>query len=104
MSSLFSSTTSAANQFNLMSFLPMIIIFILFWILLIRPQQKKAKEHTQMVNELQKGDEVISNSGILGKIDKVTEQFIHLEIAKNVVISMQKTAIAAKVAKGTYSV
>lgn len=103
MSSLFSSTTNAASQFNIMSFLPMIIIFILFWFLLIRPQQKKAKEHNKMVTELQKGDEVIANSGILGKIEKVTDQFIQLEIAKSVVISIQKATIATKVEKGTYS-
>lgn len=104
MSSLFSTTATsgAANQFNPMSFLPMIIIFVLFWFLLIRPQQKKAKEHGKMVADLQKGDEVISNSGILGKIEKVTEQFIQLEIAENVVISIQKSTVGGKVAKGTY--
>jgi preprotein translocase subunit YajC len=100
--SLTQATTSTPGQFNIMSFLPMIVIFILFWFLLIRPQQKKAKEHNKMVSELQRGDEVISSSGILGKIEKVTEQFIELEIAKSVVISIQKSTINGKVAKGTY--
>lgn len=103
MPSLFSGATSAASQFNIMSFLPMIIIFILFWFLLIRPQQQKSKEHNKMVAELQKGDEVIASNGILGKIEKITDQFIQLEISKNVVISIQKATIAVKVEKGTYS-
>ena len=56
-----------------------------------------------MVSELQKGDEVISSSGILGKIEKVTELFIQLEVAKNVVISVQKSTITGKIEKGTYN-
>jgi len=84
-----------------MSFLPMVIIFVLFWFLLIRPQQKKAKEHNKMVSELQKGDEVVASSGILGKINKVTDKFVFLEVADNVVITLQKATIAGKVEKGT---
>ena len=95
-------TSSNPNQFNIMSFLPMIVIFILFWFLLMRPQQKKAKEHSKMVSELQRGDEVVSSGGILGKIDKVSDQFIQLEVASNVVISVQRSTVIAKVEKGTY--
>lgn len=87
--------------FNIMQFLPMIVIFVLFWFLLIRPQQKKAKAHNQMVAELQKGDEVITNGGILGRVEKVTEKFIMLEIANNVTISIQKSTVSGKVEKGT---
>ena|SRR3990167_1222587 len=102
--STFATTGSAtSNQFNLMSFLPMVVIFILFWFLLIRPQQKKAKDHNRMLTELQKGDEVISSSGILGRIVKIVDQFIHLEIANNVVVTIQKATISGKVEKGTYS-
>lgn len=105
--SLFSDTAtqvtgSNPNQFNIMSFMPMIVIFILFWFLLMRPQQKKAKEHNKMVSELQRGDEVVSSGGILGKIEKVTDQFIQLEVASNVVISVQRSTVIAKVEKGTY--
>lgn len=103
--SAFAATTTSAspNQFNIMSFLPMIIIFVLFWFLLIRPQQKKSKDHNKMLTELQKGDEVIASSGILGKIAKITDQFIMLEIADNVVITVQKSTVAGKVEKGTLS-
>ena len=90
-----------ASGFNIMQFLPMIVIFVLFWFLLIRPQQKKAKAHSQMLSELQKGDEVLTSGGILGKISKINEQFISLEIANNVNIAVQKSTITTKVDKGT---
>lgn len=97
------STAPAANGFNVMSFLPMIVIFVLFWFLLIRPQQKKAKLQNQMLSELQKGDEVVTASGIFGKVHKVVEQFVILEIAENVTIMIQKSTVAGKVEKGTIS-
>ena len=92
---------SASNEMNFMSFLPMIVIFVLFWFLLIRPQQKKTKLHNKMISELQKGDSVITNSGILGKIAKIEEQFISLEIANDVVITIQRNTIAGKIDKDT---
>lgn len=86
--------------FNVMQFLPMIVIFVLFWFLLIRPQQKKAKALRQMMSELQKGDEVMTGSGILGKIHAINDQFISLEIANNVTITVQKATVSAKLEKG----
>ena len=94
---------AAAGSMNFMSFLPMIVIFVLFWFLLIRPQQKKAKDHNKMVAELKSGDEIITNSGIIGRINKVAEQFIAVEIANNVVIHLQKNAVSTKVETGTLS-
>lgn len=96
-------TGSAAQsgEMSFMSFLPMIVIFVLFWFLLIRPQQRKTKLLNRMISELQKGDEVVTNSGILGTIAKVDEQFISLEIATNVVITIQRNTIAGKLEKGT---
>lgn len=96
--------TGAATQsseMNFMSFLPMIIIFILFWFLLIRPQQKKAKLHNKMVAELEKGDEVLTSGGILGRIAKIEDQFIMLEVANNVIITVQRHTVSGKVEKGT---
>lgn len=95
------STGASSGATNFMSFLPMIVIFVLFWFLLIRPQQKKAKEHSKMVSALKAGDEVITTGGILGKITKTTDQFILLEIASNVVIHVQKNTIAGKTEQGT---
>ena len=98
-------TGSAApsSEMNFMSFLPMIVIFILFWFLLIRPQQRKSKLHNKMIAELQKGDEVVTNGGILGKISKIEDQFIMLEIANNVIITIQRNTITGKIEKGTLS-
>ncbi len=93
-------TTSATNvTHQFMSFLPMIVIFILFWFLLIRPQQKKSKLHNQMISALQKNDHIVTNSGIFGKIIRIEEQFIALEVADNVVIKIQKNTVANKVEK-----
>lgn len=90
-------TASNNAEMNFMSFLPMIVIFILFWFLLIRPQQKKAKIHNQMLSTLAKGDEVLTTSGLMGKIIKADEQIIELEIAENVIVKLQKAAVTGKV-------
>lgn len=92
----------AAQESNLLTgMLPLVIIFILFWFLLIRPQTKRAKEHKQLVEALAKGDEVVTNGGVLGKITGVDESFISLEIASGVVVKVQRPAIASIMPKGT---
>ena len=85
----------------LISFLPLIFIFVVFYFLLIRPQSKKAKEHKQMVESLAKGDEVVTNGGILGKITKVGDNFIELEIADGMLVKVQRQAVATLMPKGT---
>ncbi|MCP5142756.1 MAG: preprotein translocase subunit YajC [Chromatiales bacterium] len=80
---------------------PLIIIFVIFYFMLIRPQSKRAKEHKAMVEALQKGDELVTNGGLLGKITKVGENYIDLEIADNVVVKVQRGQIAALMPKGT---
>lgn len=92
---------TGAAAFDFMQFLPMIVIFILFWFLLVRPQQKKMKEHQKMLSEVVKGDEVITQGGILGRVTKAGEQYLTLEIANGVEINIQRGAVAAKVEKGT---
>ncbi|TXI92540.1 MAG: preprotein translocase subunit YajC [Neisseriales bacterium] len=76
--------------------LPMVVIFVLFWFLLIRPQQRKMKLHNQMISALEKGNKVLTTGGIVGKIVKIDEQFMDLEIADNVVITIERSAIAGK--------
>ena len=83
------------------SFLPFIIIFVLFYFMLIRPQMKQAKEHRALLDSLKMGDEVISNSGILGRITKLNTQFIIIEVASNVEIKIQKQAVQTLLPKGT---
>ncbi len=84
-----------------MQFLPLIIIFVIFYFLLIRPQMKRAKEHKNLVAGLGNGDEVVTNGGLLGKITKVGESFITLELADNVQIKIQRHAVASVMPKGT---
>ncbi len=86
---------------GLLSLLPLVVIFVLFWFLLIRPQQKRAKQHKEMVSGLKKGDEVVTNGGTLGKILDVGDNFINLEIAEGVQIKVQRQAVAQMMPKGT---
>lgn len=93
---------AAAGQPNpIMSFLPLILIFVVFWFLLIRPQQKKVKEHKAMVEALGKGDEVVTNGGVLGKITDVSDNFVTVKVADNVEIKVQRQAVASLMPKGT---
>lgn len=83
------------------SFVPLIVIFVLFWFMLIRPQMKQAKEQRKMIEALQKGDEVTTAGGIVGKVAKVSEGFVALEIAPEIVINVQKHTIQTLLPKGT---
>lgn len=91
--------TAPATDFT--SFLPLIVIFLLFFFMIIRPQMKQAKEQRNMIAALQKGDEVVTSGGIVGKVTKVTDAFITLEIATNTEINVQKHAIQSALPKGT---
>jgi preprotein translocase subunit YajC len=85
----------------LMSFLPLIILFVIFYFLLIRPQQKKAKEHREMVSAMKKGDEIVTQGGIVGKVMDVSDGFLTVEIADNVQIKLQNHAVSTVLPKGT---
>ena len=85
----------------LTSFLPLIFIFIVFYFLLIRPQSKKAKEHKQMVEAIAKGDEVVTNGGLLGRVAKVGDNFVELELAEGVTVKLQRGAVGSLMPKGT---
>ena len=82
-------------------FLFLIVIFAVFWFLLIRPQQKRQKEHKALVEGLSKGDEVVTNGGLLGKITKVGDNFVTLEIADGLKVQVQRMAVAQLMPKGT---
>ncbi len=83
------------------SFIPLILIFVIFYFLLIRPQQKKAKEHQTFLNNLKKGDKVVTGGGIHGKITGLTDVVATLEIADGVRIKVNRTAIAGSAADVT---
>ena len=92
----------------LMQFLPLILIIVVFWLFLIRPQQKRQKEHMQMCEGLTRGDEVTTLGGISGRIESVDEQTIGLQVAsvdgKPVVIRMQRTSVSVVLPKGTLKI
>ena len=92
---------AAPGGSDLMTFLPMIAIFVVFYFLLIRPQQKKAKEARAMLAALQKGDEVVTAGGLLGRISKLTDQYATLEVAPNTEITVQRQAVSQLLPKGT---
>ncbi|MEQ8288736.1 MAG: preprotein translocase subunit YajC [Gammaproteobacteria bacterium] len=83
------------------SFLPLIILFAVFYFMLIRPQLKQAKQHKQLVAGLSKGDEVVTSGGLLGKIKEVGDNFIVVEIAKETDVKVQKQSVSAVMPKGT---
>ena len=91
----------AAAPNPLVSFLPLIILFGIFYFMLIRPQMKRAKEQRSMIAALAKGDEVLTSGGLLGRIDEIAEQFVVLEVAPGITVKMQKQAISAVLPKGT---
>lgn len=76
-------------------------MMIIFYFFLIRPQSKRAKEHKQLVSAIEKGDEVVTAGGILGKVTKVTDEYVVIEIGQNMEIKMQKQSIQATLPKGT---
>ena len=83
------------------SMLPLVIIFVVFYFLLIRPQQKRQKEHKDMVAKLAVGDEVVTAGGVLGKVTSVGDSFVEIEIADGVLIKVQRHTIGALMPKGT---
>lgn len=85
----------------LLTFLPLILIFVVFYFLLIRPQQKRQKEHRAMVEAIQAGDEVITAGGVLAKVTAVGEQFVSVEVANGVVFRIQRHTVGSVLPKGT---
>jgi len=81
--------------------LPIVLMFVLLYFLMIRPQMKRAKEQKAMVEALQKGDEVVTAGGVLGRITRLSDAYISLEIAPNTEISVQKSAVQLLLPKGT---
>ena len=91
----------AGGQESLMSLLPLVLIFVVFYFLLIRPQTKRQKEHREMVSALKVGDEVTTAGGLLGKVTEVKENFVRVELADNVVVTVQRHTVSSVMPKGT---
>lgn len=89
------------QQDLLTGMLPLVFIFVVFYFLLIRPQSKKAKEHKALIGALAKGDEVVTNGGLLGRITNVGDTFIELEVGEGMKVKVQRQAISSLMPKGT---
>ena len=92
---------AAGPEGGLMSFLPIILMFVVLYFLMIRPQMKRQKEQKAMMDALAKGDEVITAGGMVGKVSKVTEAYVTLEVAENAEVVVQKSAVTTLLPKGT---
>ena len=92
---------AAAGASGLAGLVPLILIFVIFYFLLLRPQMKRAKEHKKMTEALSKDDEIVTNGGLLGRISKVGDNFIELDISEGVTVKVQRNAVANLMPKGT---
>ncbi|TAK55397.1 MAG: preprotein translocase subunit YajC [Gammaproteobacteria bacterium] len=101
LSPAFAQAAAGAQGNAWVSMLPLVLIFVVFYFLLIRPQTKRAKEHREMVGRLASGDEVVTTGGILGRITDIGDVFITLEVAPNVAIRVQRVQVAQLMPKGT---
>ena len=86
---------------NLTSFLPLVLMFVVMYFLMIRPQQKRAKEQQAMMDALTKGDEVVTAGGMLGRVVKVVDAYVTIEVASGTEITVQKSSITTLLPKGT---
>lgn len=84
-----------------MSLLPLVLIFAVFYFLLIRPQNKRQKEHREMVANIESGDEIVTAGGVLGKVMEVKDQFVHVQVADGVVLKVQRHTVGSVMPKGT---
>jgi len=95
------SAPTGSGGMDLVSLLPLILMFVLLYFLLLRPQMRRAKEQKQMIGSLAKGDEVITGGGMLGRLTKISDNYVSVEIAPNVEITVQKSSIQTLLPKGT---
>ncbi len=102
ISPAYAQAAGAPGQLDMLtSFLPMAAIFVVFYFLLIRPQQKRAREQKDLLAALEKGNEVITVGGVVGRITKINEQYVTLEVATGVEMTMQRSAVSQLLPKGT---
>ncbi len=88
-------------QSTLMSMLPLLLMFAVLYFVMIRPQMKKQKEHRAMIDALAKGDEIVTAGGLLGKVSKIGDAYIGVELASGVEVQMQRQAVVQVLPKGT---
>lgn len=88
-------------QSSLMSMLPLVLMFVVLYFVMIRPQMKKQKEHRAMIEALAKGDEIVTAGGLLGKVNKLGDSYLTIEVANGVEMQVQRSAVVQVLPKGT---
>lgn len=103
ISQAFAQTAPAASggESSLLSLLPIVLMFVVLYFIMIRPQMKRQKEHKALVEALAKGDEVVTAGGMLGKVSKLGESYIHVEVANGVEVQVQRSSVVQVLPKGT---
>jgi preprotein translocase subunit YajC len=105
ISEAFAQTAPAASggtESSLMSLLPLVLMFVVLYFIMIRPQMKRQKEHKSMIEALAKGDEVVTSGGMIGRVSKLGETFLQVEVASGVELQVQRSAVVQVLPKGTY--
>ena len=92
----------AGSAGSLMQFLPLVLMFVVLYFIMIRPQMKRQKEHKAMIDALAKGDEVVVGGGLIGRVAKISDSVLHVELAKDVEVQVQRSAVVQVLPKGTY--
>jgi preprotein translocase subunit YajC len=101
ISAAYAQAAPATDAGGMMGFLPIVLMFVLLYFMLIRPQMKRAKDHKAMIEALEKGAEVVTAGGIVGRITKLSDAYITMEIAPNTEVVVQKQAVQTLLPKGT---
>jgi preprotein translocase subunit YajC len=101
ISEAWAQTATGGADGGLLGMVPIILMFVVLWFIMIRPQMKRAKEHKKLLEELQKGDEVVAAGGLMGRITKLDDTAVSLQIAPNVEIQVQRPAVQIVLPKGT---
>jgi preprotein translocase subunit YajC len=93
---------SGGAESTLLSLLPLVLMFVVLYFIMIRPQMKRQKEHKAMIDALAKGDEVVIGGGVLGRVSRLGEGYIHVEVANGVELQVQRAAVIQVLPKGTF--
>ena len=106
ISQAFAQTAPAAatggTESTLFSLLPLVLMFVVLYFIMIRPQMKRQKEHTAMVEALAKGDEVVVGGGVVGRVSKLGDSYVHVEVTNGVELQVQRAAVVQVLPKGTF--
>ncbi len=92
---------AGSTEASLLSFLPLVAMFVVLYFIMIRPQMKRQKEHKAMIEALAKGDEIVTAGGLLGKVSKMGDSHLHVELAQGVEVQIQRSAVVQVLPKGT---